>query len=366
MKKITNLEIGALVFFLMHANFIGITFNSLINISKQDSYLSILIGFIVGIIPLIIYIYIFNYEPNLNLNEKNVKLFGNIFGNIINIIILIFTLLLITIAFSNLITIIHSDYLSKTPIILVIITFLIPIYYAVNTGLKSICRTSLIMLYITILLIILSNIGLLIQIDINNFKPFIHNTKSIFNGSIYFIMYNITPLYLINIIPKNSIMHNNKTVKYILFFYFMSILSLFLVNLNIIGILGYKLSILFKYPEFQILKKVSILGISSRIDSILFIQWIFEILIFVIIGLYHIINTSKSFITEKNNIFLTIYCIIILSLTLIVPNDLFLNLLSIKILPYIIIIFTITIFILMFIKINYTSKIKCTNNTSNK
>ena len=58
---------------------------------------------------------------------------------------------------------------------------------------------------------------------------------------------------------------------------------------------------MYQYPEFQILKHVSIIGISSRIDSILFIQWIFDILIFVIVGLYYIVSTSKSFINEKNN-----------------------------------------------------------------
>lgn len=365
MKKITNLEIGSLIFFLMHASFIGITFSSLTHTLKQDSYLGILLGSLIGLIPILIYLYIFNYEPNLNLNEKNIKLFGKLLGNVINIIILIFTLIIITIVFSNLVTIIKSDYLSKTPIILVIITFIIPIYYAVNTGLKSICRTSLIFFYITIFLIIISNLGLLIQIDINNFKPLLYNNNNLLNGSIYFIIYNITPLYLINIIPKNSIMHNNKTTKYIIIFYILSIISLLCINLNIIGILGYKLSSLFKYPEYQILKHVSIIGISSRIDSILFIQWIFEILIFVILGLYHIVNTSQSFINEKNNIFLTIYCIVIISLTLIVPNDLFLNLLSLKILPPIIIIFTIVTFISMYLKINHTSKVKRTNAARN-
>ena len=370
MKKITNLQLASLIYFIMHANFIGITFNSISKILKEDSYLGILLGSIIGLIPLLIYLYIFNYEPSLNINEKNIKLFGKYLGNIINIIISILTLLVITISFSNLVTIIHSDYLSKTPIILVIITFLIPIYYSLYTGLKSICRASLIFLFITIILVIISNLGLLIQIDINNFKPFFYNNSNLLNGSIYFITYNITPLYLINIIPKSDIVNNNKTNKYIVIFYIISILSLLATTLNIIGIFGIKLTSLYQYPEFQILKHVSIIGISSRIDSILFIQWIFDILLFVIIGLYYVVTTSHSIKNEKNNIFLTIYCILILSLTLIVPNDLFINIISIKVLPPIIITFTLIIFILMFIKINYTRqishKVKSTYNTSNK
>ena len=366
MKKITNLQVGSLVFFLMHAYFIGITFSSVIVSLKQDSYLGIIVGAIIGFIPLLIYLYIFNYEPSLNLNEKNIKLFGKYIGNILNIIITIFTFLIITIVFSNLVTIIHTDYLSKTPIIFLIITFLIPIYYSVYTGIKSICRASLIFFYMTIILIILSNLGLLIQVDINNFKPFFYNNSNLLNGSIYFAIYNVTPLYLINIIPKNDIMNNNKTTKYIIIFYLLSVISLLAVSLNIIGIFGIRLTSMYQYPEFQILKHVSIIGISSRIDSILFITWIFSILTFVIAGLYYVVSTSHSLIKEKSNIFLTIYCILILSLTLLVPNDLFINFLSIKILPPIIIIFTLTVFILMYLKINYTSKVKRTKSTCNK
>ena len=370
MKKITNLQIGSLVYFIMHANFIGITFNSISHLLKEDSYLGIILGSIIGLIPMLVYLYIFNYEPSLNINEKNIKLFGKHLGNIINIIISIFTLIIITISFSNLVNIIHSDYLSKTPMILVVITFLIPIYYSVYTGLKSICRASLMFLFIILILVIISNLGLLIQININNFKPFFYNNINLFKGSIYFVIYNITPLYLINTIPKSNIVNNNKTNKCIVTFYFISILSLLTTTLNIIGIFGTKLTSLYHYPEFQILKHVSIIGISSRIDSILFIEWIFDILVFIIIGLYYIVSTSHSIIKEKNNIFLTIYCILILSLTLIIPNNLFISLISIKILPTIIITFTLTIFTLMLFKIKYTRqiahKIKCTNNSSNK
>ena len=85
--KINKSEMGALTFFLVRAFYIGITLNNLINIAKQDSYVSIIIGFIIGFLPLIIIYYIFNYEPNLSLPKKNIKLFGNILGTIINIVI---------------------------------------------------------------------------------------------------------------------------------------------------------------------------------------------------------------------------------------------------------------------------------------
>ena len=62
MKKITNLEFGSIIYFIIRAYFVGVSLNALLFISKQDNWISILFGIIIGIIPLLLYIYIFNYE----------------------------------------------------------------------------------------------------------------------------------------------------------------------------------------------------------------------------------------------------------------------------------------------------------------
>ena len=358
MKKITNFELGSIVYFLSRAYFIGISLNTLRVISKQDSWFSILLATLIGIIPLLIFLYIFNYEPDLNLNQKIIKLFGKVFGNIINILLLLFTLFLITIDFSNIVTIIHGDYLSKTPVIFLAIAFIISVFYSVTKGLKTICRSCLIFFYASILLVIISNIGLLVQLDFNNFKPLFLNGGNILKGSFIHLSFNILPLYLINIIPKNQIKNNNKSNLNIFLFYFLANITLFLVAFCIIGIFGIKLATLYQYPEFQMLKHVALIGLSSRLDSILFIQWIFDILILIIIGLYYIVNTTHMFIKEKKNICLFIYCLIIVISTLLVPNNLFLNYISTRTLPIIISVFITTIFILLCVKIKYTKKIK--------
>lgn len=358
MKKITNLEMGSIVYFLIRAYFIGLTFNVLLTTSKQDNWLCIILGIIFGFIPLLIFFYIFNYEPDLNLNEKNIKLFGKIFGNIINILLASFTFFLIITIFSNLITFIHSDYLSRTPTILIGITFLIAIFYSVYKGVNAISRSCLMLFYISLILVLISNIGLLSQIDINNFKPILFSKTNLINGTYSYIAYNVLPLYLINIIPKNKIKNNNKTIKTIIIFYLIAALTLFLVVFNIIGIFGVKLARLYQYPEFQILKHVSLVGLSARLDSILFIQWIFDLLIFVIVGLYYIISTTHIFIKEKKNICLIIYSAILMLFSELITNNIFINLISLKFLPHVISITTVIIFLLIYFKIKYTNKVK--------
>lgn len=354
MKKTSNLEIGAMIYFLTRASFVGICFNIISSLSKQQSFISIILATILGIIPVCLYLYIFNYEKELSLNEKNIKLLGNKLGNIINIILKIVTFIFIIILFNNIISIIHNEYLNKTPLFLIALYFIITIYYCIKKDIYTISKACLLILYISIFIFIICNISLLFQININNFKPFNNN---ILTSTYYYTTLNILPLYLINIIPKNRINKNSKTNITIIIFYILSNITLLIENINIIGVLGIKLCRLYKYPEMQILKNISLIGLSSRIDSIVFIKWIFDITLFIIIGMYYITSINNH---KKDNISSIIYCLILFIISLIIPNSI-LNITTLK--PIIILINTIlfTITLLLCYKIKYSKKVQTKN-----
>lgn len=349
--KINKSEMGALTFFLVRAFYIGITFNNLVNIAKQDSYISMIIGIIIGFIPLIIIYYIFNYEPNLSLPKKNILIFGNILGTIINIVIIWFTFFVILILFSNLVTFINIQYLNKTPTIVISIVFIFCIIYVLVHDIKTICRCSMILFFFTVLLYLLSLIGLFREISVDNFKPFLETSYSnLFKGSYSFITYNVLPLYLLLIIPKNSI-DNKKFLKFITIGYIVACISLFLVLFTTIGIFGIKLCNLYEYPEFQVLKYVSLIGVSARIDGILIIQWIFDLLIFIIMGMYFILECTKTMFKVNKHIYAYILGILLILLNEFVINDLIINKLSV--IPHIISIFISGLLIIMFINIKF-------------
>ena len=347
--KINKSEMGALTFFLVRAFYIGITLNNLFNIAKQDSYVSIIIGFIIGFIPLIIIYYIFNYEPSLSLPKKNLKLFGNILGTIINIIIIWFTFFIILILFSNLVTFVYVQYLNKTPMLVISIVFIFAIVYVLIHDIKTICRLSMILFFFTVILYLLSLIGLTTQISIDNFKPFLESNY-LFKGTYSFITYNVLPLYLLLIIPKNNI-DNKKFFKFITIFYIIASISLLIVLITTIGIFGIKLSNLYEYPEFQVLKYVSLIGLSARIDGILIIQWIFDLLIFMIIGMYFILETTKTMFKVNKHVYSIIIGILIVLLNEYITNNMLINDLSINIITHIIFIFISSLLVIIFISI---------------
>ena len=353
MNKIDKSEMGALTFFLVRAFFIGITLNNLINISKQDSYISMIGAIILGFIPLGIIYYVFNYEPGKSLPFKNIKLFGNIFGTIVNIVIIWFTFFIILILFSNLVTFVYSQYLSKTPTIVISILFMITIIYVVIHGLKTITRTGMILFFLSIVLYLLSLIGLFNQLSIDNFKPILENSyKVLFRGSYSYLTYNVLPLYLLLIIPKNDI-SDKKFFKYISTSYIIASISLLIVLFTTLGIFGIKMCYLYEYPEFQVLKYVSLVGMSVRIDGILIIQWIFDLIIFMIIGIYFIKECTNSLFSVNKHIFSIIIGIILITLNEYFTNNMLLNDISMRIIPNIMFITISLYLVIMFISIKF-------------
>ena len=132
MKKLSSLQFCAIEFFLILANNVGLTTYTLFNYAKQDALISIILGTILGIIPLKIYIKIINSKPELNIFEKIEDSFKT--GKIINLIITLAIIILTSINYNNLVKFISSQYLSKTPEIIISLAFLPSIIYILNKG----------------------------------------------------------------------------------------------------------------------------------------------------------------------------------------------------------------------------------------
>ena len=120
-EKINNIEFSSTLFLILFSCTLGIAPYITIKIAGIDSYIGVIIGSIISLIPLFIFIYIFNYEIDKPIYQKTKIIFGNTLGTIINIFLtILYFILAITILF-NTSNFIISQYLTDTPITLVII-----------------------------------------------------------------------------------------------------------------------------------------------------------------------------------------------------------------------------------------------------
>lgn len=319
MKKITSLEYNTLIWFIIRAGFVELTVNSILEISGQDSWISIIIGLIIGLIPFTIYEIIKNKYPEDNYISLNQKLFKKT-GNILNFIILLGCLLATTCTFWVLVRFANSLFLYKTNALIISIAFIIPIYYTSTKGMHVISKVSLILFYICIFLNILIILGVVGETDLSNLKPILHNKENILYASLLFSSINVSKAFFLNIIPKRKIISHSTKINYLT--YFFSTINLLNMAIASICIFGIELATIYEYPAFQILKRVNILGVINKIESILSIEGIFSIFIEMTIITYYAkeIITQTFKLKEKTNKYISIpICLI----TLILSNILF-------------------------------------------
>jgi spore germination protein KB len=354
MKKLSSLQFCAMEYFLILANNVGLTTYILFNYAKQDALISIILGTILGFIPLSIYLKILNTKPELNIFEKIEDKFKT--GKLINLIITLTIIFLTSINYNNLINFISSQYLSKTPKIIITLSFLPAIIYILNKGTTVIGRTVFILLMISASFVTLTILGLIWQIKLDNLLPILEQgIKNPIICSLIYVTYNITPLFLLTVIPKNEISDKEKLNKRMIITYITANIIILIMFFLILSILGPNLSNLYQYPEYDVLKKVSLIGFIERTESTISLRWTFYVLTVTIMGILFITKYIKHTIKIKNEktnkkIVLIISTIIVLLGNYIFKNKTSFNEITSKTLPIISTIILIIIPIIINIK----------------
>ena len=126
-----SISYTAVIYFLLRASFIGISFSILLDNSKQDSWIVIILSYLIGIIPLLLIEYIAKYRSDKSFLDKT-KLLSPKANKIIKLFMFITFFFIATINFCNLANLITSQFLSKTPNLIILISFAVPIIMLVS------------------------------------------------------------------------------------------------------------------------------------------------------------------------------------------------------------------------------------------
>lgn len=321
MKKISYTELSSILLTIIITFNSGLTINILKNDIGIDSWISIIISYIIGFIPILIILYISNYQDKLNIYEKNIYLFGKILGTIINYIISIILFIIAITILYNIINFINTQYLYHTPMLLTSIVFIILIIYCSTKEINVISHISLILISFNIILYLLSNISIINEIKLDNLLPIAKtNISNILLSSLKITSINILPTIILLIIPKDKITNKKKYNKSIIISYIIGFIISLLTIINTISVLGIHLTKTFIYPEYIVLKKIKLFGFLERGENIISLKWITESYIYLTIIIYTI---SKN-ITNNHKKF-TYTNIIIGILLIITSNSLFKN-----------------------------------------
>lgn len=350
-SKLTSLQFSCLIVFPMLAIFSGIGTHNIIKIAEIDSYISVLLSSLIGILPLLIFFVIFNYKEELTITEKVNYLFGQFLGTIINILINSTILCIGIILIYNISNFAISQFLSETPLLVFMLVLGVILIYNVSKGIENISRVAFVFLAIIIFLTTISTTGAIQDFETSNIKPILeHGINNPMKGALSLTLTNIIPILMLLIVPKNNINNSNKLKTYIPIFYIIGFAFMFLAIFLTIGSLGIHLADIYQYPEYTVLKKISLFDFIDRIENFIYIKWILSSVICLSLVIYHIKESTKK--TSKIIIpTITVSIIIYLSLLIFKNNTTFYTI-SLNIFPYIClflfilyIIITINIFI---------------------
>ncbi len=337
-NQINNLQLSTIFIFLVTTPFFGIGTYSIIKFTKNDAWLSVLIGGIFAFLIVLDILYISNYKPDFNIIEKIDDVFGKFFGLILKIILLFLTITMLFVLFYNLIHFIVSQFLFETPNIAIAIMFGLIILYINIKGIETLSRTSLVLFIFSLICLISSCFSLISTTNLENIKPILDiSFNNFLSGTIKYFLLIYIYMYLILIIPKNKIIDKPKYNKYLIISYFISYFMNFLVIFTTLTNLGNHILSAYQYPEYSVLKRIKIFDFIDRIENVLIIMWVFGLFIIISFIVYFITKVlkKKKEKSQKKILYPLIITIIMIFVTFIVfPNNTVFDFYITKISPY--------------------------------
>ena len=298
-NKVSKFQIGMLLSLICSRMYLGISDVVLLKKSNNEVLVSMIIGVIIGLIPVLMYLKINNTFPNLNIYEKNKKLFGNKIGYLFNFLILIVYMMMLTISVRAIVIFVTSKYLQFTPFILVGTLVIITSIIICFKGIETVARISQISFWASLILMITIELLLFKYIEIRNILPIFegkNHINNIIQGSLYYASTCGLLTFLLLTINKTKVKDEKNYNKTIILFYLVGSLSLVIVMFFVVSCFGYKMGSIFRYPEYILLKKIGISNSELHLENLLAFRWIFYILALVNISLYGILTGIKNFI----------------------------------------------------------------------
>lgn len=283
--------------------FLGIGTYMMFEISKVDTYISVIIGALTSIITIAILYFIKRHSESKDIIDLNKSLFGNVIGTILNIILCIALLVLIILILQNITQFVKILYMPDTQINYIRILFLIPIAYAANKSIGIIGRISQIVFFVNFVMLFISLIGLIPKINMDNLLPVLKDgvNPTLRSGFIYFILYSF-PLLLLTIIPNYKIRSSKHSkLKVVIIFLYVTFVMFTRIIMSIL-VLGQEVIDVYRFPEYMVLKMSTLFEIIERMEDTLAMQYHSDVLMFCIFAMYFIMTFIRKKIKNQKAI----------------------------------------------------------------
>ena len=327
---------GNLAYFLSRSLFLGGGISTLFLKASKDAYIAIILGSLLGI-GIIYLISLVSKKVNKPLNEYLKE--KSILNISIRIIFIIYIIFLIFILLIILATFLYSYFLIFTPSIISCLPFVFLATYLNSKSIKNISLIAGVLLVLSLVLVFLKTILLANEFDFSNLLPILTvKSNKLFITAILFAVLSTAPF--ITTIDEHITFKEN--IKY----YLISMLTIFIVVLTITIVLGEMVNI-YSYPEYSVLRKISLFKFIENIENFVSAGWFFDIFISLSVcslKLKNLINVKSSLVP------FIISVIILYIVNIFIANNFYNSMAIYKVFPIILGVFMAILLILFMLK----------------
>ncbi len=245
-------EFNILNYLNSRALFMGIGLSKLLIQAHEYIWISLILGTIIGAI--LIHFVKFKMKKS-----------------ILNVVI---CSILFVIGLNILINMISTMYLTEMPKLLVGIPIILLVMYILNKREVIIYRVANILFVLNIFLYVVAMLSLVSDFHLENFTYSNTPIQNVIFSALEFALFSTLP----TLITRDENTANISLVKT----YIISAITMGTWFLLTYGILGANLVDIYRYPEYIILKKISIMNFLENIENIVSFVWLFDIIIFLL------------------------------------------------------------------------------------
>ena len=273
-------------------------------ISKQASWLAVIIAVVPAILLIYMYNNIFSKYPDKSLDEVFEITVGKIIGKIIVVFYILWLLLLFVLYLRYFCERFLSTILVDTPIEFMLLVMLGFLFYVIRNDIEIFARMSELFVFIFFGIFIFVFLVMLPDIKLSNLYPVtIYDVPSTLLSSV--TIFSLTS-YVTYIFFLGNKMSHKETIKKngLKFVLFNMLLGVMLV-ISVIGVLGADITPKFPIPYFTVIKSIEILNTIERVESIFIAIWVVNDCI--ILGLFAYILLSllqRTFRTSNPRVFI--------------------------------------------------------------
>jgi Spore germination protein. len=301
MNKVHISGYSSMIYFVLRSTFISILVPFLV-LYKQDSILVCLVGSFFSFILFNIYLSFLKRNKHKNiivyLSKKLPRIIGFIMNTVISISIFLFGMFV----FCKLINFTSNEYLKQTPIILIAIFFFIFICYLAKKSFITLSKACFIFLSISLFLYFVKIFGLISEVKIDNIMPLYKiSANELLIGSLKYAVITTMPLFLLLQVSKENIEPNKNLIKKAKIIFALTSLLLFINVFLMVSVIGPNLMNVYNYPDFHLLSNIKLLGFINKLESLLSIQWIIEMIVCISLCFLYIKSYFKYYLSPQFN-----------------------------------------------------------------